>query len=61
MESVGNYLMSALPFLLVLVIAGFGYLAVRADGGRRVDPQSEPSRLSHLERRVSMLQGRKPN
>jgi len=53
--------MSALPFLLVLVIAGFGYLAVRADGGRRVDPQSEPSRLSHLERRVSMLQGRKPN
>ena len=63
MESLQNYLLSALPLVSVLtmiaIIAVLAVLAVRADGGRRIDPQSVPSRLGRLEERVATLKSRK--
>lgn len=59
-DSVGDYLMSALPLVSLLmmlaVIAVLAVFAVRADGGRRADPQSVPSRLGRLEERIATLE-----
>jgi hypothetical protein len=58
-DLIGNYLMSALPFIMVALLGVIAVLAVRADSGGQTPP-SLSKRMARLEDRVGVPGSRKP-